>query len=154
MDRGVRHQRRDVLGFFLFGPGIGLSNDQRRRRAHARENVPHIRLPQDPGQGLGNVGAERVARDPRVAPDGILVDRERVTLVVGDTLALCRAVLRLLTGLLCRPPVPGFGEGGLERIGRSRASPSPVPLITHLDREPTSRNGLARNRAKSRKEEP
>ena len=56
MNRCVRHQSRDVLGFVPLSLRVRVSDDQRRRRVHAREDVAHVGLPEDPSQRHGDVG--------------------------------------------------------------------------------------------------
>jgi hypothetical protein len=116
--RGVGHQGCDVLGFLLFGLRIRVADDQRGRPVHARKDVPHVRLPQNPGQCLGDVGADGVPGDARIAPHDVLVDGESVTLVVRHAKALCRAVLRLLKRLLCRPQFLDSARAASNASGR------------------------------------
>ena len=85
---GVGHERGDVLGFLHLGRGVTFPDDERRRRVHAREDVPYVGLPQDLRQRLGDVGAHGVPGDARVAPHELLIHRERVPFAVRDAGAL------------------------------------------------------------------
>ena len=104
VDRRVGHERRGVFSLFALGRGVGVSDDQRRGCMDTREDVPNVGLPGDPHDRFGDVGARSVPGDPCVASHEVLVNRERMTLIVWDPGTLRRAIERLVAGVLRSPP--------------------------------------------------